>query len=64
MNDYYSNKYRKLKKGVKPPIDARKYTLSNIKYVVEHQLYDPANELLNRSIIGYLGNTFKDFLGV
>ena len=62
LYDYHKNKYRQLKRGSKPFPNTRKYTLSNIKYIVEHGLYDSGNTYLLSSIRYYFGerNEFEN----
>ena len=39
--DYYINKVKQMKRGLKPKIDAKHLSLSNLKYLIEHDQYDP-----------------------
>jgi len=52
-NAYHLNKYRQLKRGCKPATNAHKYTLSNIKYVVDHNQFDSSNNILMSAIKYY-----------
>jgi hypothetical protein len=52
-NAYHWNKYRQLKRGCKPATNAHKYTLSNIKYVVDHNQFDSSNNILMSAIRYY-----------
>jgi hypothetical protein len=56
------NKYRQLRRGSKPQNDTKKYTLSNIKYLIDHQLYHPSNLLLQSSLKYYFGDSFSDII--
>lgn len=62
--DYNLNRYHQIKRGVRPHTDARRYTLSNIKYIVDHHQYDPSNSRLNRSLQFFFGETWEIILGL
>lgn len=55
--DYNLNKYKQLRRGSKPIKDAKKYTLSNIKYIIDHHLFDESNSILQSSMKYYFGNS-------
>jgi hypothetical protein len=59
--DYNLTKYQHLKRGIKAKLGAYRYTLSNIKYIIEKSekssLID--NEILKKSITYYFGNQFE-----
>jgi hypothetical protein len=56
--DYNLNRYHQIKRGVRPRKDIRRYTLSNIKYIMEHHQYDATNTYLNRSLQFFFGETW------
>jgi hypothetical protein len=56
--DYNLNRYHQIKRGVRPRKDTSRYTLSNIKYIMEHHLYDATNTYLNRSLRFFFGETW------
>jgi len=60
--DYNLNKYRQLKRGCKPRVDCQKYTLSNIKYVIDHNQYDVTNKNLLSSMRYYFGNAMDSII--
>uniref|UniRef100_A0A6C0BLZ8 Mitochondrial resolvase Ydc2 catalytic domain-containing protein n=1 Tax=viral metagenome TaxID=1070528 RepID=A0A6C0BLZ8_9ZZZZ len=57
MVDYYKNQYRQLKKGYRPLPNASHYSLSNLKYILEHHQYDPQNHILLNSLHRFFGET-------
>jgi hypothetical protein len=57
--DYNLNRYNQIKRGTRPHKDAHRYTLSNIKYIMDHNQYDPANPRLNRSLQFFFGETWE-----
>lgn len=56
--DYQINKYRQLKRGSKPRPNCHKYTLSNIKYLIDHH---QSNQQLISSMDYYFGQS-KDLI--
>lgn len=62
--DYNINKYKNLRRGTKPKIGIIKYTLSNIKYVMERKLYDPTNSFFLSSLKYYFGDSFNEIIAL
>jgi hypothetical protein len=61
-SDYNLNKYKQLKRGCKPRVNCDKYTLSNIKYVIDHNQYDAKNTHLVSSMRYYFGDATDTIL--
>jgi hypothetical protein len=57
--DYNINKYRRLKRGCKPAKGCTRYTLSNIKYIIDHHTYDQNNGSLVASMRYYFGDSIN-----
>lgn len=60
--DYNINKYKKLRRGSKPLTNTNKYTLSNIKYIMDHHLYDESNHTLQSSLKYYFGESIGEII--
>lgn len=60
--DYYLNKYKHLKRGRKPGDNVQRYTLSHIKYLLDHHQYDPSNHRLMLSLKYYFGEEIQSVL--
>lgn len=62
--DYYFNRLKQIKRGVKPKENQNKYTISNIKYIIDHHIFDEENGKMVDSFIFYFGDRYVELVHI